>query len=383
MVDRDEIPFSRPYIGIEEQLAVERVLESGWLTIGKEVKEFERELRHICRVNYAITTDSCTSALTISLKALAHRLLIEHPNMPLVAAIPALTFVATANAAVQAGYDVVFVDVDKSGSIDTNKLWEHPARPVMSVVVPVHFAGNPCDLYSLWETKIPVIEDAAHALGAKFSGRPIGSNSPSVATCFSFYPTKTITTIEGGAIITSDPDAEFIDRLRTLSLHGLGADHIRRYERSSLNRPVVGDYGPGYKANMTDVEAAIGREQLKKLDFILTRRRQIAMRYINELTGYVNLLYAHINGNSWHIFVLLVDDRDAFVSRMRDAGVNVGIHYSPIIPAHPYYQARTKYQEGHFPVAESIASRCVSLPLWPGMTDDMVDRVIATVKEVV
>lgn len=378
----DRIPFSRPYIGLEERYAVGRVMDTKWLTIGKEVGDFEHDLGRFCGANHVIATDSCTSALTIALRALAHKLRNERPRAPLVAMVPALTFVATANAAVHAGYNVAFCDVNKSGNIDVDKLREHPVFPAASVIVPVHFAGSPCDLYSLWETGIPIIEDAAHALGAKYHGRTVGSNSPSIASCFSFYPTKTITTIEGGAITTSGDDTDLLDCMRALSLHGLGMSHANRYKRSSLTRPVVGEYGPGYKANMTDIEAAFGREQLKKMDFILTRRRQYARLYADELRGHVEFLDTQHDGHAWHIFVILVDNRNVFASRMTNAGIGVGFHYSPIIPAHPYYRTcMGHYEEGDFPVAEMIASRCVSLPLYPELTEEQLFRVIKTVKE--
>jgi len=362
------IPFSRPSIGEEEIEAVTEVLKSGWLTVGPKVKEFEEEVKKYTKAHYVVATDSCTSALTIALRSL----LVSK------AVIPALTFVATANAAYNAFYEVEFCDVGMDGNIDSSKIVSNN-----QVTVPVHFAGQVCDLEEIKAKSGYVIEDAAHAFGATYKGHYLGATSYSNGACFSFYPTKNMTTVEGGLLITYFP---YIDQVgRSLSLHGLSAGHVERYSeislRSSLNKPMV-HMKPGYKANMTDVEASIGIEQLKKLDYFLQPRKKIANIYMDELDGRVKFLDLNGRDHVWHMFVILVEDRDNFIAKMKERGVGAGIHYSPIIPAHPFYQKLTNYQVGDFPVAEYIASHCVSLPLYPSLTNEEVEKVINTVKEI-
>lgn len=360
------IPFSRPDIRKQELDAVQRVFRSGWLTVGREVQAFESQLAHQLGARHVIAVDSCTSALTLTLRTF-------DPEPDERAVVPALTFVATANAAYHAGFEIDFCDVGPDGCIEADQ-----ASRSARVVVPVHFAGQACDLKVLWALGLPVVEDAAQALGARFNNRLIGSDSRSVATCFSFYPTKTITTGEGGAVTTPDP--ELAGRIKTLSLHGLGGAHVQRYERSSLSRPTIGE--PGYKANMTDVEAAIGQVQLARLSGFLERRRDIARRYREGLADQVETLSVRNEAeHAWHLFVVLVEDRDAFVERMAAADIGVGVHYSPPLHLHPFYQERYGHAEGDFPVAERISARCVSLPLWPGMSDEQVETVIQAVRQ--
>lgn len=365
------IPFSKASIGEDEIKAVTDVLKSGWLTVGPKVREFENMIKEQTKSLHAVTFDSCTSALTVSL-----RIFKESVYGPVTATIPALTFVATANAAYHAGYKIKFCDVDWDGNID-----EFALSNSNDLTIPVHFAGQVCNLEEISKKSHLVVEDAAHAFGATYEDLYLGNHDFSMGACYSFYPTKIITTIEGGLFITKHELLS--DLCRTRSLHGLGSAHVDRYsERSSLNKLVVDDF-PGYKANMTDVEAAIGIVQLGKFKYFNIIRKRIAKRYTEELADKVSLLKVNGRDHVWHMFVILVPDRERVVSGLKAKGIGTGIHYSPIIPAHPFYQKLTNYNVGDFPVAEYISDHCISLPLYPSMTDQQIEKVIKSVKELV
>jgi len=359
-----KVPFSKPKITDEEISCVVETLLSGWLTIGPKVKEFETALSKYTGSKNTVALDSCTSALTLS----AVGIKVKKKK----AVIPALTFIATANSFYHAGYDIEFCDVGMDGNIDPNCL--HDGN---DVVVPVHFAGQVCDIKRIAIKTISLIEDAAHAIGATYDDVHVGLSLYSDGACFSFYPTKNMTTIEGGAFISRH--AQLTEFVRKLSLHGLDSSHINRYERSSIAKPTVAF--PGFKANMTDVEASIGIVQLSKLNSFITRRKELVRNYFSELGNEIHPLALNGRDHVWHMFIILVDNRDEFVTKLREKKIYAGIHYSPIIPAHPFYSVLTGYRRGQFPIAEYIADHCVSLPLFNGMTDDEQDYVIRNVKK--
>jgi len=362
------ISFSKPSITQEEIDEVTKVLNSSWITVGPKVKEFEEALGKYTGHPNVVAVDSCTSALTLSMTAIKS-LIGDHCEKATVL-VPALTFVATANAAYHAGFEIEFGDVDWDGNLNADILKKNYA-----LIVPVHFAGQVCDLKKLSDYGSFIIEDAAHAIGARYEHRHIGATY-SHGACFSFYPTKNMTTIEGGAFISHFEG--LTDKVRKLSLHGLDATHINRYERSSLSRPTVG--APGFKANMTDVEAAIGVVQLKRLNSFITRRKEVASIYYNELSKKARFLSLNGRDHVWHMVVCLVEDRDNLVTKLKEHGIGTGIHYSPIIPAHPFYSEMVGYRKGQFPVAEYIADHCISLPLYNDITDEEVEKVIEVMK---
>jgi len=364
-----KIPFSRPQITEEDIEAVTQTLRSGWITVGPKVKEFEEALARFTGAKNAVALDSCTSALTLSATVL------KKGKEKQTAVIPALTFVATANSFYHAGYELKFCDVGMDGNIDIASM-EYTGKKE-DVIVPVHFAGQVCAIQSLTLVGTRIIEDAAHAIGATYRGVHVGLSPYSDGACFSFYPTKNMTTIEGGAFISRhETMTGFIQKL---SLHGLDSSHINRYDRSSLARPTIAS--PGFKANMTDIEASLGISQLKRLPDFISARRRIAQTYIAELGDKVKILKLNGRDHVWHMFIILVDNRDEFVSKLKEKEISAGIHYSPIIPAHPFYSVLTGYRRGQFPNAEYIADHCVSLPLFNGMLDEEQDYVIRCVKE--
>lgn len=361
-----KIPFSKPSITEEEIQAVVEVLGSSWLTIGPKVKKFEELLAGYTGAQYVAAVDSCTSALTLSLKTVAD---LIGPG-PKKALVPALTFVATANAAHHAGFSVEFCDVGDDGNMDVSGLDYYS---YCDVVVPVHFAGQVCDLRAISKFG-DIVEDAAHAIGATYDGVSVGLSDYSLGACFSFYPTKNMTTIEGGAFITSDEGIG--NRVKELSLHGFSTDHISRFERSSIHKSLVTT--PGYKANMTDVEAAIGIVQLSRLNSFIKNRKKI-VQYYNAALPDIEKLAINGRDHVWHMYIILVPkDRDIFVSKCREKDIMVGIHYSPTIPEHPFYNKGKR-----FPNAERISQRCASLPLYNDMTLDDAERVVEVVKELI
>lgn len=357
------IPFSKPSITEEEIEAVSEVLKSGWLTVGDKVKEFEQALREYTKISGVCATDSCTSALTMSM------LTVNDGMRENTAVIPALTFIATANAAYNALYNIEFCDVRMDGNIDDSLLKDRNY-----LVVPVHFAGQVANINAIKAKSAHVIEDAAHAIGAKYGGNHVGYYTD--GACFSFYPTKNMTTIEGGAFITTDD--RYSEIVKRFSLHGLESTHVNRYQRSSVAKPVA--HMIGYKANMTNVEAAIGLVQLKRLDSFIEKRRRISKIYQEELSGRIRFLDRGLTDHVWHMVVGLVGLRDLVVERAKERGMGLGVHYSPIIPAHPVYAEMTGYERGQFPVAEYIADHCISLPLYNDITDEEVEKVIEVMK---
>jgi dTDP-4-amino-4,6-dideoxygalactose transaminase len=362
-----EVPFSRPSIGPEEHDAVNAVLDSGWLSLGPKAKEFEEALCKYTGARYAVVMDSCTSALTISLRALQR---LGHTQ---VTTTP-LTYVATANTIELTGLEVKFSDIDEFGNLDAE------AVPISDVIMPVHYAGFTCDIDKL-ATKGLVLEDAAHALSATYDGKTrVGNHPNSAGACFSFYATKPCTTGEGGAFVTSND--LLAEGAKVLSLHGLGGDLLHRFERSSLDQPIITElWGPGYKGYMSDIAATMGITQLMKLDGFTAKRRKLAHRYIDELWSVVDCVRSDDGNSSWHMFVIHVQDRDNFVLRMKKKGIGVGIHYSPPLHLHPYYRKTYGYSEGDFPKAEYFAAHCVGLPLYPNMTEQEQDKVIKVLRE--
>lgn len=361
------VPFSKPSIGPEEHNAVNAVLDSGWLSLGPKAKEFEDALCEYTGARYAVVMDSCTSALTISLRALQR---LGHTQ---VTTTP-LTYVATANTIELTGLKLQFSDIDETGNLDASKV------PLSDIIMPVHYAGFTCDMDELAKKGL-ILEDAAHALSATYDGKTrVGNHPSSAGACFSFYATKPCTTGEGGAFVTSND--MLAEGAKVLSLHGLGGDLLHRFERSSLDQPIITErWGPGYKGYMNDIAASMGIEQLRKLDGFTAKRRELAHKYIDELWSIVDCVHDTDGNSSWHMFIILVEDRDKFVLRMKKKGIGVGVHYSPPLHLHPYYMKTYGYASGDFPVAESFAAHCVSLPLYPDMTEEEQDKVIDVLRE--
>lgn len=371
------LPYSQPFIDDDEINEVVETLKSGWLTMGSKTLHFEELLADYIGVKYAVAVNSCTAALHLCLLALGIGQGDEVITTP-------YTFAATANVIVQVGAKPVFVDIDpKTFNIDPEKI-KQAVTSKTKAIIPVHYAGQPCDLRAIQEIandkKLRIIEDAAHALGAEYEKKKIGATEN--LTCFSFYPTKTITTGEGGAITTNNK--EIADKTRLLRLHGMSHDAWRRYANVGSWYYEIEECG--YKYNFTDLQAAIGIHQLKKIGKFLEVRKIYAEIYNRELGKIKGVTVPFLKGNikhPYHIYPILLENhnRNNFIESLREMNIGCSVHFIPL-HLHPFYRRMFSYQKGDFPIAEWVYEREVSLPLYPKMSNEDVDYVVSAVKTV-
>jgi dTDP-4-amino-4,6-dideoxygalactose transaminase len=375
------LPFSTPTIGEEEIEEVADTLRSQWISTGPKTKAFEREFAAYLGAPGALALSSCTAALHTALKTLD-----LGPGDEVITT--AMTFTASVNVIEHVGARPVLVDVEPDTlNLDVHQV-EAAITPRTRAIVPVHFAGHPADLDALHALAGPrgcaVVEDAAHALPARYKGRPVGGDGNPVA--FSFYAIKNLTTGEGG-MLTGDPD--FIARARVLSLHGMSRDAWKRYdEGGSWFYEVL---LPGFKYNMSDIQAALGLCQLRKLEQFQRRRREIVRAYTcafaDEPALELPVTRPEVE-HAWHLYVVrlhpdaLTIGRDRFIRELRDRNIGTSVHFIPI-HLHPYYRDRYGFTPASFPVAYGNYRRMLSLPLHPGLTDQDVRDVIEAVLDVV
>lgn len=367
------IPFFRPSISEEDVAAVAETLRSGWLTSAGNVKALEAELATECGAGFVNAVNSATAALHLCLEAWDIGPGDEVITTP-------YTFVATATTIIHAGADVVFADVrDHDLNIDPAAV-ELAITPRTKAIVPVHFAGQPCDMDAIMGIArahgLKVLEDAAHAIGAAYRGRPIGSIGD--ATAFSFYATKNMTTGEGGALATNDE--QLSERVRRLTLHGMNKDAWNRYGPCGSWRYDITEFG--FKDNLTDTAAALGRSQLRRLEQLRQGREAAVQRYFANLRGEEHLQlpgFSEGDTHAWHLFMVRVKpsapvQRDEVIVRMAERGIGCSVHF---IPVHTFaaYRALGRWREGDFPVAENAFRGAISLPLFPDMTAAEVDIV--------
>ncbi|MCY8198794.1 DegT/DnrJ/EryC1/StrS aminotransferase family protein [Bacillus subtilis] len=377
------LPYSLPLIGKEEIQEVTETLESGWLSKGPKVQQFEKEFAAFVGAKHAVAVNSCTAALFLALKAKGIGPGDEVITSP-------LTFSSTANTIIHTGATPVFADIDENTlNIDPVKL-EAAVTPRTKAVVPVHFGGQSCDMDAILAIAqnhgLFVLEDAAHAVYTTYKQRMIGSIGD--ATAFSFYATKNLATGEGGMLTTDDE--ELADKIRVLSLHGMSKAAWNRY--SSNGSWYYEVESPGYKMNMFDLQAALGLHQLKRLDDMQKRREEIAGLYQTAFQQIPGLItpFVHDDGrHAWHLYVLQVDEKKAGVTRSEmitalkdEYNIGTSVHFIPV-HIHPYYQKQFGYKEADFPNAMNYYKRTLSLPLYPSMSDDDVHDVIEAVRDIV
>ncbi|OGH56857.1 MAG: UDP-4-amino-4,6-dideoxy-N-acetyl-beta-L-altrosamine transaminase [Candidatus Lindowbacteria bacterium RIFCSPLOWO2_12_FULL_62_27] len=366
----DFLPLAVAMIGDEEKEEVLKCLDSGWVTTGKRAHTFEQRIAEYVGAKHAVALASCTHALHLSLAALGVGPGDEVITTP-------FTFAATANTVVHTGARPVLVDIEEeSYTIDPGKI-EEKITPKTRAIVPVHYAGHPARMDEILEIarrrNLFVIEDAAHALGSSYRGRKIGVLSH--ATCFSFYPTKNMTTVEGGAVSTDD--ADLAGRIRVLSLHGIDKDAWKRYSAEGSWRYDVS--AAGFKCNMTDVEASIGMHQILKLDRFLEIRRTLALLYDGRFQSLEGVRVPPVSpmvrqtDYARHIYPLWIDfrkfgiDRSAFIDQLKEMNIGASVHFIPL-HLHSYYQKTFGLRRGDFPICEKVYDGIVSLPLFPAMT---------------
>jgi len=378
------IPYGRQTISDDDIHCVQEVLRSDWLTQGPAIELFEKAVANYCQAQHAVAISNATSALHIACQALdlgQNDYVWTSPN----------TFVASANCALYCGANIDFVDIDPCTynmcpeALEKKLEWAKKNNKLPKIVIPVHFSGQPCNMQAIKALSKKyhffIIEDASHAIGATYLNTKIGDCSYSDIAIFSFHPVKIITTGEGGMILTNHSD--IYQKLLLLRSHGITrnpkymmgeSDGEWYYQQIDL----------GYNYRMTDIQAALGNSQLKKLDTFIERRRLLANRYNSALSKLPLLLpWQHPDGQSaWHLYVIQLLEptrRKEIFNTLHQAGINVNVHYIPV-HTQPFYQ-QLGFKIGDFPQAEQYYQRIISLPLYFSLQDDEQEYIIETLKK--
>ncbi|WP_220719375.1 UDP-4-amino-4-deoxy-L-arabinose aminotransferase [Agarivorans litoreus] len=378
------LPLSRPAIEQQEIDAVVEVLKSGWITTGPKNAELENAIKSYTGAEHAVALSSATAGLHLTLVALG-----IGPGDEVIT--PSMTWVSTVNLITLMGAKPVFVDVDADTLMTTAERIEAQITNKTKLIIPVHYAGAPLDLdaiYALAEQyNIPVIEDAAHAIGCEYKGRPIGQTGHCI---FSLHAIKNVTTAEGGIFTTND--AELAERIRRLKFHGLGVD---AFDRETQGRaPQAEVIEPGYKYNMPDICAVLGLGQMQRLASITAQRQALVAHYrklLAEVEGISPMSvpsYAHTH--CWHLMIVRVEpsicgfDRDQLISMLKQQGIGAGIHFKACHSQKYYrenYQTRFGEINPDLSNTEFNSQRICSLPLFPGMQLSDVERVVSAIKQ--
>lgn len=374
----DFLPFSRPAMGAEELAAIKAVLDSGWITTGPKNQQLEDAFCQLTGNQHAVAVSSATAGMHIVLMALG-----IGPGDEVIT--PSMTWVSTLNMIVLLGATPVMVDVDRDTLMVTPAQIEAAITPRTKAIIPVHYAGAPADLdalYALGERYgIPVIEDAAHAVGTYYKGRHVGARGTAI---FSFHAIKNVTCAEGGLVVTDDE--QLARQLRSLKFHGLGVD---AYDRQTYGRaPQAEVLTPGYKYNLTDINAAIALVQLDKHEALNGRRAAIAAQYQQALADLpfqpLSLpQWPHVH--AWHLFIIRTDEercgisRDHLMEALKARGIGSGLHFRA---AHTQKYYRERFTTLSLPHTEWNSERICSLPLFPDMTQNDTERVITALRQI-
>lgn len=377
------IPYSKPTIEEDEIQEVVDSLRSGWITSGPKVAKFEEQFRTWLGRPHALAVTSATAGLHIVMSALDLK-----PEDEVITT--SMTWSSTTNMVEQVGAQTVFADIDpKTFQIDVTDI-ARKITPHTKVIMPVHYGGQPSDLDAIRELignrPIHLIEDAAHALGTLYKGKLIGATGEAVI--FSFHPIKNITTAEGGMILCGD-DA-FANRLRRLRFHGITRDAWKRYAHGGTPHYSIEE--PGFKYNMTDLQAALGIRQFTKLERFNQARTRLALRYREMLQGIPEISYLsdvpYPAVNAWQLFVvtlnldMLTVNRDEFIMALSEENIAVGLHFLAV-HLQPYYREMYGYKEGDLPHTEKASQSLFSLPLYPLLKDEEQERVVETLRRLV
>ena len=361
--------YGRQTIGEDDIQSVIDVLRGDYMTCGPMVKRFEQAICDYTGAKYCVTVANGTAALHIAALAAGLGSGDEAITTP-------ITFLSSANCIAFCGARPVFADIDsETACIDPEEIGKH-ITPNTKAIIPVHFAGQSCDMEKIRaiakSRNLRVIEDAAHAIGSDYKNTKVGSCAYSDMTTFSFHPVKTITTGEGGAVTTNDP--ELYAKLLAFRGHGMHKDgemsHTWEYEMREL----------GYNYRITDFQCALGISQLKKLDSFKKRRREIVSHY-NEHLGLPHLVERDFSNACFHLYPILIGNRRELYFKAHAAGLNLQVHYIPV-HIQPYYQQTFGYKVGDYLKAEAYYEKCISLPLYPSLTDADLNHIVKTLKEI-
>jgi dTDP-4-amino-4,6-dideoxygalactose transaminase len=376
------LPFARPSVGKEEIAEITDSIQSGWITTGPKVEQFAEALKSYVGAPFMAPVSSATAGLHIAL--IAHGI---GPGDEVITT--PMTFAATANVIVLVGAIPVLADIDqRTLQIRPEEIQKKINRKTKAIV-PVHFCGQPVDLDAIYaiakKNNLVVIEDAAHAIGTQYKGKRIGSHG--ATTVFSFHPNKNITTGEGGAVATFDKDV--YEKVCLLRFHGMDKNAWKRFDKAGSAQYDIGM--PGYKYNMMDIQAAIGLHQIKKLDRFIDERTMRAEKYqefFADLRGLIlpqSVSYEH--RHAWHLYTPLIDidslkiDRNQFMQELKNRNIGTGLHYTAL-HEFSYYAKTYGYKPNDFPQAHFVSDRILSLPLFPGMTDQDQEDVVEAVVDV-
>ena len=373
--------FHRPWLGEDEEREVIETLRSGWLTTGSRTHEFERRFADYIGCKHAIGLNSCTAGLHLGLVSLGIGSGDEVITTP-------ITFASTANVIIHQAARPVFVDVEPDTLNIDAALIESEVTEKTKAILPVHLFGQPCEMETILRVAekhhLAVIEDAAHAIETEYRGKKVGSIGD--LTSVSFYPTKNITTGEGG-MVTTDRD-DLAEKIRILSLHGITADAWQRYGDDGYTHWDV--IYPGYKYNMFDIQAALGIHQLKKIEEFWRRRRSLVAIYNEAFKEVPEIQILSVKDDvksAYHLYVIIVKtemltiNRDAILQALKSAGIGVGVHFRAL-HLMSYYSKTFGFKRGDFPRAEYASDRVISLPLYPKMEEKDARQVIKAVKEI-
>lgn len=379
------IPYGQQFIDQDDIDAVVRVLKGTHLTQGQSIPDFEQAICKSTGAEYCVAVANGTAALHIAVAALNLPPGSEGITSP-------ITFVATSNSMLYSGIKPIFADIDPLSYCLAPEEVEKQITPQTKLIMPVHFAGQTCDMKAI--NKIAkqhdcyLIEDAAHAVGSNYAdGSKVGSCRYSDMTIFSFHPVKTITTGEGGAVTTNNK--ALYEKLCALRSHGIISDPAKM---TQCPRPAFHEmHSLGFNYRMTDIQAALGLSQLQKLERFKAARRRIVELYNNELAGIDGLILPFERNNldsCFHLYVVKIDfsrlgkDRGKVMEELRTKGILTQVHYTPV-HTQPYYQNKFGYKWGDYPQAEAYYEQCLSIPLYPAMTDGDIQTVIKAIKDIV
>ena len=376
------LPSFSPLIGREEIDEVVSTLKSMWISTGPKVQVFQEMVKKYVGCRHTVALNSCTAGLHLSLLAAGVGPGDEVITTP-------FTFAATANVILHAGAKPVFVDIQKDTFNIDPKLIEGAITKKTKAIIPVHYAGHPCDMDEILKIakkhNLIVIEDAAHAIGAKYKNKNVGTMGDFAS--FSFYATKNMTTGEGGMVCTKNGKAA--EKIRMMGLHGMDRDAWKRYSKSGYWYYEI-KY-PGFKYNMTDIQASLGVQQIKKLDKFINKREKISQFYnksFRDLPEIVTQATRKYVKHARHLYTILLDidklkiSRNYFFKALDAENIGTSVHFIPV-HLHPYYKERFGFKRGDFPNAEYVFDRTISLPIHPALNDKDIRDVVKAVRKII